>query len=161
MRKLRLKRLTILRHGPSDREGFLTPEGFDVIDRLTKNLLSRGFIDARTSFICSDQLRTLKTLQRIIRTADIDADDMGYEELFSLEERCDVPGAIRVIQEHAAIEGAEKMVVITHLEMAEQLPRAWGEQVLHAPTPFPSYRFNHGEGISIDCVEKTCEVIGN
>lgn len=150
----KLRHLTILRHGPSDREGFLTPDGQRIICARADELAAKGVVNKQTEFLCSNKLRALKTLQCIYVHLGIDADEGVYDELFSLEEVCDVPGAMRVIEKHARDTQTESMVVVTHLEMAAKLPAAILKALSFSGHIFER-DFQHGQGVTIDCAEKT------
>jgi phosphohistidine phosphatase SixA len=147
----------VFRHAHASRDGFLSLEGFAEMDKLAGHLKRHGLVDEDTQVICSREMRALKSVHHLMDKAGIKTDEKCFKELFSIDDKCDVAGAIRVIQEHAHKTKPKSLIVITHLEMVEQLPHAYGLKVLGTDF-FPSYKLNNGEGFVIDINRKTAEL---
>ena len=54
-------------------------------------------------------------------------------------------------------EGVDVLIVLTHLEYAEELPTVFGKEVLQ--TQIEPYELSHGQGRIVLCDEKTASVI--
>ncbi|HVU06729.1 MAG TPA: histidine phosphatase family protein [Candidatus Paceibacterota bacterium] len=153
-----LKRLIILRHCDADDSGkFLTQAGNDRAVELGKLIKERfNSRPGKTIVISSEALRAIRTAYWIqIGTGSIFR-TKTFPGLYSDERNCFVSHALAAID--GCRENMETLVVITHLEMAEQLPHSFGSVVLKMPT-IPRQQFDRGHGIAIDCEKKTWELI--
>jgi len=151
-----LETVIILRHAPANRDGFVTEDGAILVRKMANHLLSRKLANDKTAMLCSNQMRALKTLHCFMNAGVGTDDAFEYDELFSLEERCNVGGALQIITDHAKLSGAKTMLVITHIEMVERLPHAFGERILGVNNFNQHHNVNHCEGVVIDCVKKVC-----
>jgi phosphohistidine phosphatase SixA len=151
---MKLKYVFIFRHGPYQDRGFLTPEGRAQMQRLGKHLASTYRLKQEsTNFICSRELRALKTSHELSLAAFNDWDGTCHHELFSNDQVCDVDAALRVTLE--AAKDMKAVIVVTHSEMVEELPSYFGKWVLDKDG-FPKRTVKYGEGYAIDCEKKTC-----
>lgn len=157
---MKLKKLFVFRHGPYEGRGFLTQEGKTMIAELTRKLTQQySLTPAVTTFICSKELRTLKTAQFMMGILGIDEmRDVCHQALFSDDRVCDAAAALEVVKKHA--NEFENLVVITHQEMASVLPVAFCAKVLSIPGKnIPGHPVSYGQGFFVDCEKKTCEFV--
>lgn len=148
----KLKHIIIVRHGRCDDSGFLTTDGKLTVVKLVSTLQSRELINPSMAVMCSLQLRALKTAQHIVHRAGLDNRPRSFPELFSCDRAINLPGAVRVIEEHAERTRVEIILIVTHLEMVEQLPCAIAHSMMGTERPFPKARVGYGEGFVIDYV---------
>lgn len=144
-----MKRLIILRHG-EDIGDDLTQSGRDKIGRLATDIAARIGEMPRV-VLSSTRKRALATagiLADVLR-ADIRAQDVFVSGGGVREEP---PKALDAI----ALETADAVVVVTHLEYTEELPWHAGKRFLETDA-FPRGRsLRKGQAWFIDCEAKTC-----
>ena len=158
--KLKLKLLVVLRHGLCEGRGFLTPEGRIQIQALALRLKQDYGLDpAMTMFLCSRELRTLKTVQCLMQTLGFheQEEEMCHQSLFSSDSECNPQPALGLVKQFG--EKFENLIVVTHQEMASELPRVFCTQVLDIQTPLHFRAASHGQGFAIDVATNTCEII--
>jgi phosphohistidine phosphatase SixA len=152
---MKLQKLIVLRHGEYEHGGFLTDLGRASIDNLAVSLLKFGHLNTDSmAVLCSRELRAIKSAQVFIGTLWLQGkiDEESHKELYSSDRECDTTNALRVIKGYS--DKVETLVVFTHLEMVQEIPRVVGADV-----PRGYHDVEYAKGFIIDCKAHTCEQI--
>ena len=87
-----------------------------------------------------------------LKISDIDRQEVLWSDN---EHRQDNHAALDLIKSESV--GVDVLIVVTHLEYAEELPALFCEEVLGVR--IERFRFAKGQGLIVSCEEKTAEVI--
>jgi phosphohistidine phosphatase SixA len=154
-----LKRIIIIRHCQCDHHGFLTAEGGLTAKKLASAIVAGALLDSIVAVLCSQEARAIRTAQRLCVDASIDGRPQIFNELFSSDRAINLSGAVRVIREYAEKHHVETLIVVTHLEMVQQLPCAIAYGMFDTARPFPKPHVYYGQGVVINCETHTTSII--
>jgi phosphohistidine phosphatase SixA len=150
-----MKGAIFVRHGNYDSHGGLSERGRAQIEgacsRLSPHVLALG---PSVALLTSSAPRARESAEIVARhlRAFLDVTPESHEELWSdSEHRCNLTTASELVRQRG--ETADLVIVVTHLEYVEYLPRFLGpDDIRHRWYP---PRPNYGEGYVIDCRKQT------
>lgn len=154
---MKLRLLIILRHGEPGPGDFLTQEAREAMMVLGTQLKTEhGLVAKTTMFLGSKKLRALKTMQSIAIGAGLQKSlhEICRDEFFSDDRTCDVEKALVIIDEFG--QQFEVLVVVSHNEMMEVLPRAFGKKF---KISVPENRLKYGQGYVINLTDRSWKQI--
>lgn len=155
--KMKLRVLIIIRHGQPDQGDHLNPDARKALIDLGSRLRTEYKLSPETTgFLGSKKLRSIKTMQAIASGAELTSrlGESCHDEFFSNDSVCDVKKALEVIVEFG--QRFEILVVVSHLEMMEVLPTAFGDTV---DILIPQNRLEFGQGYVINLTHKSYKEI--
>lgn len=152
-----MKTLVVARHGAytyRDGEYHLSDFGRDQIELLA-GALETTINGQSVALLTSTAPRAKESAEVLGKKIDVEPQE--HELLRSEGGRpMDIDGVIALIQEH---ENFDIVIIMTHYEYSEFLPRPFAEKVLGTTDGFPRYATNKGEAWVVDCDARTCSCL--
>ncbi|HOX41057.1 MAG TPA: hypothetical protein PK263_02590 [bacterium] len=146
-----MKTLVVARHGSYGDSGTLSALGKSQMDELASSL--RAILAGQqVRFLSSTALRAKESTERLIEKCGAEIPATFHELLWSESGHPEnLPGALDLIKSEC--DGADVVVLVTHLEYAEQFPNFFCRKELGMP-----YRYTEtekGQAWVVDCEQRT------